>query len=70
MAIPSHLFCYKSLDRMAAYDKAGLVYPIAVGTCVFSFAIYSVFLLQEERTSWHVWGIVVGGLGILFLVGS
>jgi multidrug transporter EmrE-like cation transporter len=65
--VPSHVLLYRGLDALATSGRAGLGYPVAVGTCVIAFATYSVGVLREPTTREHVTGLVLGIAGVVLM---
>lgn len=67
LALPSHFCLYAAMDCLASARMVGAVYPLAVGTCILGFALYSLLVLKERTTAFHVLGLVVGLAGIVAL---
>jgi drug/metabolite transporter (DMT)-like permease len=63
----SQLLLFWALDVFAASSRSALVYPVAIGTCTTAFAIYSMVYLKEEATVFHVLGIGLGCIGVVFV---
>jgi len=61
------VFLYWSIDRMALAGSISLVYPIAVGTCVLSFSLYSIFIIKETSSRYTVLGLLGAALGITLM---
>ena len=65
--VPSHVLLYRGLDSLAVRAQAGLGYPVAVGTCVVVFAVYSLGVLREPTTREHLVGLVLGIAGVVLM---
>jgi drug/metabolite transporter (DMT)-like permease len=61
---------FHGLDLLAGADLASIGFPIAVGSCVLSFAAYSALVLRETFTRRHVAGIALGLAGMVLLTGG
>jgi len=61
------VFLYWSIDRMALTGSISLVYPVAVGTCVVSFSLYSVFIIKEKSSRYTMLGLLGAALGITLM---
>lgn len=62
---------YRALDRMASLGLSAVVYPVAVGTCISGFYLYSLVLLRENADVRSTLGVLaaVGGI-VLIAFGS
>ncbi len=58
---------FRGLDLLAGYQMLSLGYPIAVGSCITLFALYSAVVLREPFTRRHLAGMVLGLTGIVLL---
>jgi multidrug transporter EmrE-like cation transporter len=67
MGLPSHFCLYKAMDCLKPLQMVGAVYPLAVGTCILGFALYSLLVLKEKTTTFHIVGLAVGLTGIVLL---
>ena len=67
LALPSHFCLYRAMDCLKPLQMVGAVYPLAVGICILGFALYSLLLLKEKTTAFHVLGLCVGLAGIVLL---
>lgn len=65
VGLPSQVLFFKSLDYFAQVSRAAIAYPIAVGTCIVSFALYSVFVIREPLNKVRTAGIIFGTIGIV-----
>ncbi|MBD3421050.1 MAG: hypothetical protein GF398_13100 [Chitinivibrionales bacterium] len=66
VSLPGQLTFFKSLDYFAQASKAAIAYPVAVGTCIISFALYSALVIKEPLNRARVAGMVLGTAGIVF----
>ncbi len=57
----------RGLDLLAGCQMASLGFPIAVGSCITLFALYSATALRESFTRRHLAGLVLGITGIVLL---
>ena len=67
VGVSSQVLLISAMDSFAASDRAALVYPVAVGTCITVFALYSVFVLREKATVKNILGMVLGCAGIILV---
>lgn len=67
IGLPGQAMAFWSLDRLANYDMAGYFFPLAIGTCTLSFVLYSILVIREHTTRWHLAGLVLGVAGLLVL---
>lgn len=67
VALPSHFCLYKAMDCLKPLQMVGVVYPLAVGMCILGFALYSLLVLKEKTTTFHILGLAVGLAGIVFM---
>jgi multidrug transporter EmrE-like cation transporter len=67
MGLPSHFCLYQAMDCLKPVQMVGAVYPLAVGTCILGFALYSLLVLKEKTTTFHIAGLAVGLTGIVLL---
>jgi multidrug transporter EmrE-like cation transporter len=63
-AVPGQWLLYKAMDHLSPYGMTGLAYPLAVGTCILCFVAYSLLVLKEKLTAFHVAGLALGVAGI------
>jgi drug/metabolite transporter (DMT)-like permease len=70
IGVPGSLALIRGLDLLAGGSMASLAFPVAVGSCVLSFAAYSALVLRETFTRWHVAGMAVGLTGMILLTGG
>lgn len=61
------VFLYLSIDRMALAESISLVYPVAIGTCVVSFSLYSVIIIKEKSSRYIVLGLLGVAIGIVLM---
>ncbi|MCD4823014.1 MAG: hypothetical protein K8S55_00265, partial [Phycisphaerae bacterium] len=57
-------FC---LDRMAESNRAGIAYPIGIGTNIFAFSVYSYLRLSETYTKTRIAGLCLIVMGIVVM---
>jgi multidrug transporter EmrE-like cation transporter len=67
VGLPSHFCLYKAMDCLKPLQMVGTVYPLAVGTCILGFALYSLLVLKEKTTTFHILGLAVGLAGIVIM---
>jgi drug/metabolite transporter (DMT)-like permease len=65
--LPSLVCIYRAMDLLSAHNLTAIVYPVAVGTCVVSFALYSALIVREHIDRYRAIGIVCGLAGIVLL---
>lgn len=58
---------FHAIDVFAKSSRAALVYPAAVGTCTTAFSLYSVLILREKTTVYHLSGMIAGIVGVLLV---
>lgn len=61
------LALFHGLDLLAQARLASLGFPIAVGTCIVGFAVYSSAVLREPLTRGHLVGMMLGAAGVTLL---
>ncbi len=58
---------YVALDQLSSYGMASICFPLIVGSCIFGFSFYSLFIIRE-KSGWHNWsGLVLTITGIFTL---
>jgi len=67
IALPSQFLLFLALDISAEYGRTGLVYPLTVGTCIVSFALYSALVLREPLSRCTLAGMVMGAVGVVLV---
>jgi drug/metabolite transporter (DMT)-like permease len=60
----SQIIFYKGMDLLEEAGMVSIVYPLAIGTCITGFAVYSKFALKEHFGFKEIAGIVLGLVGI------
>jgi len=65
VGITSSFCLFHGLDNLAKSGMASVGFPIAVGTCISGFAIYSIVVLRESCTRLHIVGIATGLIGVV-----
>ncbi len=68
IGLPSQVFFFTGLDRLSRFDLAGLAFPLAIGACILSFALYSMTILREHISLLHAGGIALGLAGMSLIV--
>ncbi len=63
--LPSQMLLFKALDIMGEVSRAAIVYPIAVGTCILSFSLYSIVILRESISPMRCAGMGLGAIGVI-----
>jgi uncharacterized membrane protein len=66
-SVTGQFLLFLSIDRMVQADCIALVYPIAVGTCVLTFSLYSIFIIKERTCKYTIAGLIIAVLGIVSL---
>lgn len=69
IGVPTQLIFYTGMDALRAHKMVSLAYPLAVGTCIVVFALYSALVLKERKTPASLAGIAlgIGGLALISL---
>ena len=61
-----HCF-FMAIDQLEKVNMVSLAFPLALGVCILSFLLYSVFFLKEKN-SWRGWlGFSLTLTGMLIL---
>jgi hypothetical protein len=55
------------MDLLRPAGGVGLVYPFAVGTCILVFSLYSLLILREKIGRAGIFGLILGGAGMVLL---
>jgi len=63
----SPITLFGSMDLLAKANMLSMVYPLAVGTCIITFIIYSVLFLKEKSSVTTLAGIGAGIVGIMLI---
>lgn len=58
---------YLALDRMAALGLSSMVYPLAIGTCIIGFYLYSRIALREKTNFAATLGVLSAAGGIILI---
>ena len=58
---------YLALDRLAALGLSATVYPLAIGTCIAGFYLYSLVVLRERATLASSLGVLTACFGIILI---
>lgn len=67
LGLVSLIGLFKCFDIMAQFGLAGIVYPLAVGTSIVGFSIYSHIRLREMYTRTTMAGLSVAIIGIILI---
>lgn len=65
ITIISRVLLFRALDILATFDSSAIGYPIAVGTCIIGFSIYSMVILKETINHKTALGLLLGICGII-----
>jgi len=63
----SPITLFGSMDFLAKANMLSMVFPLAVGTCIIAFVIYSVLFLKEQSSFGTLAGIVAGIAGLMLI---
>lgn len=66
-ALGAYFLAFKSLDLLATYDLAAIVYPVGVATSMAVFCLYSVLFLGEKMSRRRLTGLLLALTGVVFL---
>lgn len=58
---------YKAMDLLSKHNSIGLAYPLALGSCIALFTLYTTLVKREKLGVWGIIGICLTILGILFM---
>jgi drug/metabolite transporter (DMT)-like permease len=58
---------FAGLDRLQAHGMVSIGYPVAVATCTVGFALYSMLIIREHVTRWHLLGLLLGVSGVVLM---
>lgn len=67
MAMTASNLTYVTLDKLGEVGAAGIVFPVVTIVSIIGVAIYGKFVLREVYTRYHISGMILGILGIVFL---
>lgn len=67
IAVPTQVVFYKGMDALRPHRMVSLAFPLAVGTCIVVFALYSALVLRERVTGASVAGILMGTAGLALI---
>ncbi len=65
--IVSQFILFKTLDRFAEISRAAIVFPVGIGVSMILFSLYSVAVIREKMTGYHLAGIVTGITGVILV---
>jgi len=58
---------FLALDRLSSFNMGAIGYPIAVGSCIAGFSLYSMFVIRE-KVLWQNWiGLIATISGIIII---
>ena len=63
--LPAYVLMFRALDLFGQCGRAGLVYPVAVGTSIVGFGAYSVVVLREPFSPARGLGMALGAVGVV-----
>ncbi|HEX9973309.1 MAG TPA: hypothetical protein VGD14_14650 [bacterium] len=63
----SPITLFGSMDLLAKANMLSMVYPLAVGTCIIAFIIYSALFLKEKSSFTTLAGIGAGIAGLMLI---
>ena len=67
LGFPSLIFFYKGMDLLVKENLISMAYPLAVGTSIVVFMIYSLFYLRERTPKIAILGVFVGIVGLTLI---
>ena len=67
LALPSQFIFYRGMDIFAKLNIVSVAYPLAVGTNIIAFVIYSLFFLKEKSPKIYIAGVLIGVSGLMLL---
>lgn len=62
-----YLLLFQGLDRLAKSGAGAVGYPLAIGTCVMGFSIYSILVVREKTSSTQYAALALGLSGIILM---
>lgn len=65
--VPQYFFFYRGLNAVAAHGAGSIGYPVALGSCIIGFYLYSVTVLKERMTPLSAAAGCCGIAGIVLL---
>jgi multidrug transporter EmrE-like cation transporter len=63
-ALLSLVLIYFSLDRLMSVHMTSMCYPVGMGVCIITFAIYSLLILREPVRPLYVVALLLGVAGV------
>ncbi len=48
-------------------SRAAIVFPVGIGVSMILFSLYSIFIIKEKTTWQHLFGMLAGTIGIIFV---
>lgn len=67
ISLPSFYTIFQGMDQLKPHGMVSLVYPIAVGTCITGFVLYSLFVLREKTSLAGISGLIFAGTGLVLI---
>jgi drug/metabolite transporter (DMT)-like permease len=65
IGFPASIALFKSMDYLEPVQMVSLVFPLSVGTCIFSFLLFSFFILKEKTSYLSLAGLICGLSGMI-----
>ncbi|MBD3383464.1 hypothetical protein GF407_00935 [candidate division KSB1 bacterium] len=65
IGFPASITLFKSMDYLEPAQMISLVFPLSVGTCIFSFLLFSLFILREKTSYLSLAGLICGLSGMI-----
>ncbi len=65
IGFPASIALFKSMDYLEPVQMVSLVFPLSVGTCIFSFILFSLFILKEKTSYLSIAGLICGLSGMI-----
>jgi multidrug transporter EmrE-like cation transporter len=67
IGLVSQFLMFRTLDVFAEFHRVGLAHPIAVGTCIVGFGLYSILVLRERINLPRLAGLILAALGVVLV---
>jgi len=65
--VAGHIALFEGLDRMGKLASVSIAYPVAVGTSIVAFGLYSRLALHERLEVWHGLGLALCLAGVAMM---
>jgi len=65
--VASRITLFAGLDCLSQCRMVSIAYPVAIGTCIVSFGLYSLLVLREPATKLQGAGMALGVVGLVLL---